>query len=62
MRDLKAWIGEYTITLVDQATSGGQNITQTASGTGVTQIGNLEEGKTYVVTLSRHIDSYGRSV
>lgn len=45
-------IGEYTITLVDQAVSGGQNITQTASGTGVTQIGNLEEGKTYVVTLS----------
>lgn len=45
-------IGEYTITLVDQAASGGQNITQTASGTGVTQIGNLEEGKTYVVTLS----------
>lgn len=45
-------IGEYTITLVDQATSGGQNITQAASGTGVTQIGNLEEGKTYVVTLS----------
>lgn len=45
-------IGEYTITLVDQASSGGQNVTQTASGTGVTQIGNLEEGKTYVVTLS----------
>lgn len=45
-------IGEYTITLVDQAASGGQNITQTASGTGVTQIGNLEGGKTYVVTLS----------
>ena len=45
-------IGEYTITLVDQAASGGQNITQSASGTGVTQIGNLEEGKTYVVTLS----------
>ena len=45
-------IGEYTITLVDQAAPGGQNITQTASGTGVTQIGNLEEGKTYVVTLS----------
>ena len=45
-------IGEYTITLVDQAETGGQNVTQTASGVGVTQIGNLEAGKTYVVTLS----------
>lgn len=45
-------IGEYTITLVDQASSGPQNIQRTASGTGITQIGNLEEGKTYVVTLT----------
>lgn len=45
-------IGEYTITLVDQAESGGENITKTASGTGRTQIGNLEAGKTYVVTLT----------
>lgn len=45
-------IGEYTITLVDQAESGGQNITKQASGTGLTQIGNLEAGKTYVVTLT----------
>lgn len=45
-------IGEYTITLVDQASSGPQNIQRTASGTGLTQIGNLEEGKTYVVTLT----------
>lgn len=45
-------IGEYTITLVDQALSGPQNIQRTASGTGLTQIGNLDEGKTYVVTLT----------
>lgn len=45
-------IGEYTITLVDQASSDPQNIQRTASGTGLTQIGNLEEGKTYVVTLT----------
>lgn len=45
-------IGEYTITLVDQAETGGENITKQASGTGLTQIGNLEAGKTYVVTLT----------
>lgn len=45
-------IGEYTITLVDQASSGPQNIQRTASGIGLTQIGNLDEGKTYVVTLT----------
>lgn len=45
-------IGEYTITLVDQAESDPQNITKQASGTGLTQIGNLEAGKTYVVTLT----------
>lgn len=45
-------IGEYTITLVDQASSGPQNIQRTASGTGLTQIGNLDEGKTYIVTLT----------
>lgn len=45
-------IGEYTITLVDQASSDPQNIQRTASGTGMTQIGNLDEGKTYVVTLT----------
>lgn len=45
-------IGEYTITLVDQASSDPQNIQKTASGTGLTQIGNLEAGKTYVVTLT----------
>lgn len=45
-------IGEYTITLVDQASSAPQNIQRTASGTGLTQIGNLDEGKTYVVTLT----------
>lgn len=45
-------IGEYTITLVDQASSDPQNIQRTASGTGLTQIGNLEAGKTYVVTLT----------
>lgn len=45
-------IGEYTITLVDQAESSPSNIERTASGTGLTQIGNLEAGKTYVVTLT----------
>lgn len=45
-------IGEYTITLVDQASSDPQNIQRTASGTGLTQIGNLEAGKTYIVTLT----------
>ena len=45
-------IGDYTITLVDQASSDPQNVIREANGTGMTQIGNLEEGKTYVVTLT----------
>lgn len=45
-------LGEYTITLVEQASSGGQNIEQTANGSGVTRFGNLEGGKTYKVRLS----------
>lgn len=45
-------IGDYTITLVDQAADNPQNVEQAANGPGITQIGNLEAGKTYVVTLS----------
>lgn len=45
-------IGDYTITLVDQAADNPQNVEQSANGPGITQIGNLEAGKTYVVTLS----------
>lgn len=44
-------LGEYTITLVDQATESPQNIEQTFSGVGVKQIGNLDGGKTYKVRL-----------
>ena len=45
-------LGEYTITLVDQAAEGGENITRTATGVGVTRIGGLVAGKTYKVQLS----------
>lgn len=44
-------LGEYTITLVDQATESPQNIEKTFSGTGVKMIGNLTGGKIYKVRL-----------
>lgn len=44
-------LGEYTITLVDQATESPQNIEQSFSGVGIKQIGNLDGGKTYKVRL-----------
>lgn len=49
-------LGEYTITLVDQAIESPQNIEQTFTGPGVKQIGNLEGGKTYKVRLSTTTD------
>lgn len=49
-------LGEYTITLVDQATESPQNIEQTFTGPGVKKIGNLEGGKTYKVRLSTTTD------
>lgn len=49
-------LGEYTITLVDQAIESPQNIEQTFTGPGVKQIGNLEGGKTYKVRLSETSD------
>ena len=49
-------LGEYTITLVDQAESGGQNVEKTATGAGLTQFGGLEGGKTYKVRLSNTSD------
>ena len=49
-------LGEYTITLVDQAESGGQDISETATGAGLTQFGGLEGGKTYKVRLSNTSD------
>lgn len=49
-------LGEYTITLVDQAADSPQNIEQTASGQGLTRFGNLEGGKTYKVRLSTTSD------
>ena len=45
-------IGEYTITLVDQASSSPQNIEKTVTGAGVTQFSGLEGGKSYKVRLS----------
>lgn len=49
-------LGEYTITLVDQAESGGQNETKTATGAGLTQFGGLTAGKSYKVRLSNTDD------
>lgn len=45
-------IGEYTITLVDQAADSPQNIEKTVTGAGVTQFGGLLNGKSYKVRLS----------
>lgn len=49
-------LGEYTITLVDQASDSPQNIEKTATGAGLTQFGGLTAGKTYKVRLSNTTD------
>lgn len=45
-------LGEYTITLVDQASDSPQNVEKTATGAGLTQFGGLTAGKSYKVRLS----------
>ena len=49
-------MGEYTITLVDQASDSPQNIEKTATGAGLTQFGGLTAGKSYKVRLSNTTD------
>lgn len=49
-------LGEYTITLVDQASDSPQNVEKTATGAGLTQFGGLTAGKTYKVRLSSTTD------
>ena len=45
-------LGEYTITLVDQASDSPQNVEKTATGAGLTQFGGLEGGKQYKVQVN----------
>ena len=45
-------LGEYTITLVDQASDSPQNVEKSATGAGLTQFGGLTAGKSYKVRLS----------
>ena len=49
-------LGEYTITLVDQASDSPQNVEKTATGAGLTQFGGLTAGKSYKVRLSSTAD------
>ena len=49
-------LGEYTITLVDQAEESPQNVEQTFSGTGVKRMSGLTGGKQYKVRLSNTSD------
>ena len=49
-------LGEYTITLVDQASGSPQNVEKTATGAGLTQFGGLTAGKSYKVRLSSTAD------
>lgn len=49
-------LGEYTITLVDQASDSPQNVEKTATGAGLTQFGGLTAGKSYKVRLSSTTD------
>ena len=49
-------LGEYTITLVDQASDSPQNVEKTATGAGLTQFGGLVAGKSYKVRLSSTSD------
>lgn len=49
-------LGEYTITLVDQASESPQNVEQTFSGTGVKRMNGLTGGKQYKVRLSSTTD------
>lgn len=49
-------LGEYTITLVDQASASPQNVEKTATGAGLTQFGGLTAGKSYKVRLSSTAD------
>lgn len=49
-------LGEYTITLVDQASDSPQNVEKSATGAGLTQFGGLTAGKTYKVRLSSTSD------
>lgn len=49
-------LGEYMITLVDQASDSPQNVEKTATGAGLTQFGGLTAGKSYKVRLSSTAD------
>ena len=49
-------LGEYTITLVDQASDSPQNVEKSATGAGLTQFGGLTAGKSYKVRLSSTTD------
>ena len=49
-------LGEYTITLVDQASDSPQNVEKSATGAGLTQFGGLTAGKSYKVRLSSTAD------
>lgn len=49
-------LGEYTITLVDQASDSPQNVEKSATGAGLTQFGGLTAGKSYKVRLSNTDD------
>lgn len=54
--DYEGTLGEYTITLVDQAETSPQNEQKTVSGAGLTQFGGLTAGKSYKVRLSNTDD------